>query len=154
MDLTARDYPQDRQPETPAPENPFGQPTGNQGLAGLFGGKPQASGVGPQPAGLEFHEYEVLHRASTAANGETFNRLWHGNLSGYTSPQQAAVALCAILAFWVNRDFARIDRLFRHSALFGEWWDKYDPFMGQTAGAIAVHKALSLTHNSPSFDWR
>lgn len=56
---------------------------------------------------------------------------------------KADLALCAILAFWYNRDATKIDALFRESALFREKWDKPRGGSGGTYGNNTVYKAVS-----------
>lgn len=49
----------------------------------------------------------------------------------------ADAALCSHLAFWTGRDCARIDRLFRESALYRDKWER-DDYRGRTVlGAVA-----------------
>src|SRR5215208_3846077 len=66
----------------------------------------------------------IVRKALSASNGETFSRLWSGDISGYTSHSEADLALCGMLAFWTGGDAARIDSLFRQSGLYREKWDR------------------------------
>lgn len=67
----------------------------------------------------------LLGKARAAANGQKFTALYdHGELNGHPSPSEADLALCSRLAFWTGGDAARIDRLFRRSALMRPKWDE------------------------------
>jgi hypothetical protein len=81
-----------------------------------------------QPAApADLADDEVIRRASAAANGEKFRRLWGGDTSGYPSRSEADLALVSLLAYWVGPDADRIDRLFRASGLArGKWEDRAD----------------------------
>jgi putative DNA primase/helicase len=82
-------------------------------------------GDGHRPAEpLELADEELIKRASAAANGAKFSRLWAGEWKGdYDSQSEADLALCMMLAFWTGRDAARIDALFRRSGLWREKWN-------------------------------
>lgn len=74
----------------------------------------------------------LIEQAMAAANGDKFRKLWKGNYSDYRhedgTPDQsrADLALCSYLAFWTQGDAARIDRLFRQSALMRDKWERED----------------------------
>jgi hypothetical protein len=73
---------------------------------------------------LEPDDEVLIKRASMAANGAKFSRLWAGEWKGdYESQSNADLALCMMLAFWSGHDPSRIDRLFRKSGLFRGKWD-------------------------------
>ncbi len=99
--------------------------------------KPVAAG--PMP------DEEVIRRASEAANGEKFSRLFAGNTQGYGSPSEADQALCSVLAFW-TQDPEQLDRLFRRSGLYrAEKWER-SSYRGPT-----IDRALGgETYNAPS----
>jgi primase-polymerase (primpol)-like protein len=72
---------------------------------------------------------EILERARRARNGERFARLWSGEwqAAGYGSQSEADLALASMLSFWAGGDAARVDGLFRQSALCrGKWLDRPD----------------------------
>jgi hypothetical protein len=77
---------------------------------------PQSNGVAP-----ELSDNVLLEKACTAANSQKFHRLYYrGDTSEYGGNDSSAdQALCNLLAFW-TRDPAKIDRLFRDSALYRE----------------------------------
>ena len=65
----------------------------------------------------------LLDKAHHARNGVALAVLWTGDTTGYPSASEADAALCRQLAFWTQKDPARIDRLFRQSGLFRTKWD-------------------------------
>jgi putative DNA primase/helicase len=72
----------------------------------------------------------LLKLARAAKNGARFSALydcgdWRGQ--GYPSQSEADLALCTLLAYWTQGDKARIDSLFRQSALMrGKWANRSD----------------------------
>lgn len=69
---------------------------------------------------------EVIRKAQSAANGERFQKLWHGDISDYASASEADLALCSMLAFYVGHDATRIDALVRQSKLYRDKWNRKD----------------------------
>ena len=124
----------------------------------LDGQRPQANAAseapvlqGPRPwhASETLTDAQLLAKATGAANGTTFERLWYGAWDGaYPSQSEADLALCGILAFWTGRDAQRIDQLFRASGLYRPKWDVKHFADGRTYGertvAIAVASGLSV----------
>ena len=125
--------------------------------------RPQAKTPTPGPAPLDWgaeiggaaadlDDLALIQRAKQAKNGARFSALWAGDTTGYKSPSEADIALCNDLAFWTNKDPARMDRLFRQSGLFRpEKWDR--PTAGSTYGAITIQNAIS-TMTGPGYDPR
>ncbi|MGI6384633.1 MAG: phage/plasmid primase, P4 family [bacterium] len=93
--------------------------------------------ISPSGTGLR-----VIEKAIAAKNGVAFAKLWEGDISGYPSQSEADLAFCSHLAFWCGRDTAQMDRLFRHSGLYRDKWDR--PQSGSTYGQITLEKAVSL----------
>jgi len=91
---------------------------------------------------LELHDDVLLERAFSANNGPKVKRLYDGDISGYTSPSEADLALCSCLAFW-TQDPTQLDRLFRASKLFREKWDEKHYADGSTIGQKTIQKALA-----------
>ena len=89
---------------------------------------------------------EVIQKAMSARNGETFKRLWNGDISGFASPSEADMAMANILAFWCNRDVEQMDRLFRQTVLMRDKWDR--PQSGSTYGALTLAKAAAEVVNT------
>jgi len=88
---------------------------------------------------------ELLNRATAAANGAKFRRLWGGDTSGYESHSEADMALCRLLAFWTGRDRGRMDRLFRQSGLARDKWDEVHYADGSTYGEKTLERAIART---------
>jgi predicted P-loop ATPase len=64
----------------------------------------------------------LLEKILASKQGKKFKRLMAGDKAGYAGNFAAASALCTILAFWTRANPERIDKLFRKSKLFVEWW--------------------------------
>jgi putative DNA primase/helicase len=95
-----------------------------------------------QPAGsVAGDDAALLERAHRAHNGAKFAALWVGERTAYASSSEADLALCALLAFWTNRDAERVDRLFRRSGLFRDKWDERHG--AQTYGRMTIDKAIA-----------
>lgn len=96
----------------------------------------------PAPRGpVSPEDTELIEKAKQGKNGVVFAALWAGDIVGYNSRSEADMALCNALAWWTNRDAARVDRLFRQSGLMREKWDR--PQAGSTYGAITIEDAVS-----------
>ena len=76
------------------------------------------------PTHVNMGDSELIDRAFNARNGAAFERLWRGDLSGYSSQSEADMALCAHLAFWAGGQARRVARLFRQSGLMRDKWDE------------------------------
>lgn len=77
--------------------------------------------------GVDPDDARLLDRARCAGNGTKFASLFDkGDTSEYGGDESAAdQALCNLLWFWTC-DIARVDRLFRGSALYREKWERVD----------------------------
>lgn len=84
---------------------------------------------------------DLIQKAMTSKGGESFRRLWEGDVREYGSQSEADLALCSRLAYWTACDPERMDRLFRQSALMRDKWDTRRP--GGSYGAQAIQKAIS-----------
>jgi primase-polymerase (primpol)-like protein len=91
----------------------------------------------------ELDDEEVLLRAMEAKNGHKFSDLWHGRWQScdYPSQSEADLALCAMLAYWTDRNVQQIDRLFRRSGLMRPKWDELRG--PQTYGGKTLSLAIS-----------
>ncbi|GHU81983.1 hypothetical protein FACS189415_1530 [Bacteroidia bacterium] len=90
----------------------------------------------------DLSDQEVIELATAAQNGGKFVSLWSGDISAYgDDDSRADLALCNILAFWCQRDRARIDRLFRQSGLMRPKWDEARG--RDTYGNITIEKAVA-----------
>ena len=92
-------------------------------------------------AAAELTDSELLDIAMNARNGSTFSALWNGDISNYPSHSEADQSLCNLLAFWCNKDAARMDRLFRQSGLMRDKWDRRQS--GSTYGNITIENAIA-----------
>jgi len=63
---------------------------------------------------------EVVEKARSARNGESFAALWQGNISGYMSKSEADFTLVLRLLYWTNDEIAQTKRLFQQSGLYDE----------------------------------
>jgi putative DNA primase/helicase len=88
---------------------------------------------------------QLLDLARNARNGTLFSHLFDaGCLDAYDCDHSRAdLALCGMLAFWTNSDSARIDHLFRRSALMRPKWDERHAADGATYGEMTIAKALA-----------
>jgi hypothetical protein len=79
----------------------------------------------PQSETPTLADDELLDKARAAKNGDKFARLYDGDTSDYGDDDSSAdQALCNMLAFWTDKDAARMVRLFRGSGLMREKWDE------------------------------
>ena len=94
-----------------------------------------------QRTAADLSDRELIDRAMNAGNGSAFTSLWNGDISGYPSHSEADQALCNLLAFWTNKDAARMDSLFRQSGLMRDKWNRRQS--GTTYGNITISKAIA-----------
>lgn len=99
----------------------------------------QAPQAPREPVALD--DLQLIDKAKRSRGGAKFAALWSGDTSNYRSPSEADLSLCNILAFWTNKDPARMDRLFRQSGLMREKWDR--PQSGSTYGALTIQRAIA-----------
>lgn len=91
-------------------------------------------------------DQQLITKARNAANGVAFDRLWNGITSDYNNDHSRAdMALCHHLAFWTDRDAARVDTLFRASGLMRDKWDIVHHSSGATYGAETIARAIAHT---------
>jgi primase-polymerase (primpol)-like protein len=99
----------------------------------------------PVDIAFDLNDEKLLDKARNARNarnGAIFEALWAGDLSGHGDDHSAAdMALCDLLAWWTDRDPARMDRMFRQSGLFRAKWDERRG--EQTYGQITLAKAIA-----------
>lgn len=92
------------------------------------------------PAAVDLDDLELINRAKRSKQGAAFAALMAGDITGYKSRSEADIALCNMLAFWTNKDAARMDRIFRTSGLMRDKWDRRQS--GSTYGAITIQNAI------------
>ena len=78
----------------------------------------------PHAAPVNLEDDDLLEIMWAAKNGDSVQRLYHGDFSGYPSQSEADLALASHLVFWSGGDPGRVDRLFRGSDLFRPKWDE------------------------------
>lgn len=102
--------------------------------------QPQAPAISAsRPAApLTLTDRELIDKAMNAKNGDKFRALWQGDITGYASHNEADQALCNMLAFWAQGDFARIDSLFRQSGLMRDKWERRERYRTTT-----IEKAIA-----------
>jgi uncharacterized protein (DUF927 family) len=85
---------------------------------------------------------EIIAKSKQAAR---FNELYQGRWEAYFKSQsEADLSLLNMLAFWTNKDAARMDSFFRKSGLYRqEKWDR--PQAGSTWGVLQIEKAIADT---------
>ena len=104
-------------------------------------------GGGREPAPRVVHTVnlstanDIVKAACNAKNGANFQALYSGNTDGYTSPSEADMAFCNMLAFWTGCDADKMDAIFRQSGLMREKWDRRQS--GSTYGALTIQKAIA-----------
>lgn len=93
-----------------------------------------------EPADLD--DVVLIGRIKRSKHGADFSALMSGETSAYDGDDSRAdLALCNMLAFWTDRDAARMDRIFRTSGLMRSKWDR--PTAGSTYGAITIQNAIT-----------
>jgi hypothetical protein len=100
----------------------------------------------------EHHDHWLLDRARQARTGAAFCRLFDaGDLGDHGGdPQRGEPALLTMLAAWCSPDRARLDRLFRRSALMGERWDARPDGESRSYGDGVIDTALAALADVPS----
>ena len=96
-------------------------------------------------ADVDLTDQELIEKAQNAANGEKFERLWHGDIHAYESQSEADMAFCCLLAFWTGGDEKRMDELFRQSELIRPKWDEQHFADGATYGERTIERAIRNT---------
>ena len=94
----------------------------------------------PPSAGLCDEDLLSRARGSRTDFAALYDR---GDISRYQDDDSAGdMALANHLAFWTGREYARMDRLFRGSALMRAKWDEAHFGGGETYGAHTLNKAI------------
>lgn len=100
----------------------------------------------PATGKVDLNDNALLKKIRSSKQGEKFSALYdRGDWKSisYPSASEGVAALLAILAFWTGKDEARIDRLFRGSALYdAEKWNRRQS--GSTLGRLEIHNACSF----------
>lgn len=84
---------------------------------------------------------ELISKMLGAKNGSAVWQLWNGDTGAYGSKSEADLALISHISFYVGRNPARIDSIFRQSRLYRDKWNERHG--AETYGALTIAKALS-----------
>jgi putative DNA primase/helicase len=89
---------------------------------------------------------EIIKVAEKSKNGIRFKLFMEGGWSQfYDSQSEADMAFANDLAFWTNRDYKKMDNIFRQSSLYRNKWDEK---RGEnTYGQITLYKAIQECTN-------
>ncbi len=75
--------------------------------------------------GNNLSDSEIIRIAENSRNGIRFKLFMQGGWEQfYSSQSEADMAFCNDLAFWTNRDYHKMDSIFRQSSLYREKWDE------------------------------
>jgi len=103
----------------------------------------QTRTVVPEP--LSDDDEVVLAKARASRKGDRIVRLIdQGDISAYGNDRSRAdQAACNDLAFWFQKDPARMDRVFRRTPLYRPKWDEVHSGDGATYGAMTISTAIA-----------
>lgn len=92
--------------------------------------------------GNQFTEDEIIQIAYKSKTGMRFKLFMEGGWEQfYTSQSEADLAFANDLAFWTNRDFHKMDSIFRRSSLYRPKYD--EKRRNSTYGTDLLNKAIS-----------
>jgi len=117
----------------------------DEALPGEWALDDESPTTGAADVDVDLEDEDLLEKATSASNGEKFERLWNGNTAGYDSQSEADMALCCLLAFWTGGDRTQMDQLFRQSGLLREKWDEVHYADGSTYGEKTIERAIATT---------
>lgn len=104
-------------------------------------------------AGTKLSDEELLDKASSTGDGDSFSALLRGEWQdNFPSQSEADMALCRKLAFWSGKDREQMDRIFRSSGLYRPKWDEKHHADGATYGEETLSKAIEATESVYSPD--
>ncbi|OLS02900.1 phage/plasmid primase, P4 family [Tissierella creatinophila] len=91
---------------------------------------------------IDLDEEKILELAIKSKQGQAFSTLYNGFWEGlYPSQSEADLSFANMLAFWTDRDFNKMDSIFRKSRLYRPKWDSK---RGQTFyGEGILRKAIA-----------
>jgi putative DNA primase/helicase len=91
---------------------------------------------------VDIPEDEIIRIACNSKNGMRFKLFLDGGWEQfYNSQSEADMAFANDLAFWTNRDFHKMDSIFRNSSLYRSKWD--EKRSNSTYGADTLNKAIA-----------
>ncbi|WP_069839650.1 phage/plasmid primase, P4 family [Bacillus sp. F56] len=92
---------------------------------------------------------EIWERMFNSKNGKSIQDLFNGHLIN-GDHSSTDMALCNHLAFWTDKDAAKMDSMFRESDLFREKWDRQHSADGATYGEMTIAAAIYSTGSTIS----
>ncbi|PRS02422.1 DNA primase [Bacillus atrophaeus] len=92
---------------------------------------------------------EIWERMFNSKNGKNIQDLFNGHLIN-DDHSSTDLALCNHLAFWTDKDVAKMDSMFRESELFREKWDRQHSSDGATYGEMTIATAIYSTGSTIS----
>ncbi|USY31717.1 phage/plasmid primase, P4 family [Bacillus velezensis] len=92
---------------------------------------------------------EIWERMFNSKNGKSIQDLFNGHLIN-GDHSSTDMALCNHLAFWTDKDTAKMDSMFRESDLFREKWDRQHSADGATYGEMTIAAAIYSTGSTIS----
>jgi putative DNA primase/helicase len=92
---------------------------------------------------------ELWERMFNSKSGGTIKELFQGILIN-GDHSSTDMALCNHLAFWTDKDAAKMDSMFRESSLIREKWDKQHSNDGRTYGQMTIDMAIMTTPSTIS----
>ncbi|WP_340640635.1 phage/plasmid primase, P4 family [Bacillus atrophaeus] len=92
---------------------------------------------------------EIWERMFNSKNGKNIQDLFNGHLIN-DDHSSTDMALCNHLAFWTDKDVAKMDSMFRESELFREKWDRQHSSDGATYGEMTIATAIYSTGSTIS----
>ncbi|MES1047213.1 DNA primase [Heyndrickxia oleronia] len=92
---------------------------------------------------------ELWKRMFDSKNGPSIESLFRGELIN-GDHSSTDMALCNHLAFWTGKDAAKMDSMFRESALIRDKWDKPHSSDGRTYGQMTIDTAIMSTPSTIS----
>ncbi|EMY5504768.1 DNA primase [Bacillus wiedmannii] len=87
---------------------------------------------------------ELWERMFDSKSGASIKDLFQGMLIN-GDHSSTDMALCNHLAFWTDKDAAKMDSMFRESSLLREKWDKLHSSDGRTYGQMTIDTAILST---------
>ena len=97
--------------------------------------------------GNEIDEDKLIEIAGNSKNGVRFKLFMDGGWEQfYDSQSEADMAFANDLAFWTNRDYGKMDNIFRRSSLMRDKWDRKQN--SSTYGAETLNKAIAECSNT------
>lgn len=85
----------------------------------------------------------LREKAFKSKRGEEIRRLWDGDHSAYQSQNEADLAFCSDLAFWLRGNEEEIDAAFRESGLMRKKWNDTHESTGRTYGQMTISRAIA-----------